>query len=137
MSGAVSVMGRLVCGVGTAAMLVGCTNDRRLMITSEPPGAMVYLNDTPVGPTPTEVGFTWFGTYAVRLTKDGYEPLITEADASAPFHEWPGVDLLFMALPGREQTLIDWHFTLEKSVSDDEGLLERAVELRGRAGETE
>ncbi len=39
--------------------------------------------------TPLEVDFTWFGVYDVRVTKSGYEPLITSREAKAPLHETP------------------------------------------------
>ncbi|MBN8646046.1 MAG: PEGA domain-containing protein [Planctomycetes bacterium] len=115
-------------------LLLGCV-DRRLAITSEPPGATVLLNDAEVGATPCEVEFTYFGTYDVRLHKDGYEPLVTKAEAKAPPHEWPGLDLAAMAVPTTKRTRIEWHFTLTPAVVDDAALMARASELAGRAAE--
>lgn len=117
------------------ALIVGmlsapaCT-ERRIHITSEPAGALVHLNDTEVGLTPVEVDFTWFGVYDVRLTKPGFEPLITTAEAKAPLHEQPGIDLVMLAVPARKRTRVDWHFTLEPSPTDEAALLDRARELR-------
>lgn len=111
--------------------LVGCV-DRRLNITSEPPGARVWLNDTEVGVTPVEVNFTYFGVYDVRVRKDGYEPLVTKAEAKAPFHEWPGVDLVFLPMPFTKKTRIDWHFELQPSDNDAVAASQRAGELRAQ-----
>lgn len=115
-------------------LLLGCV-DRRLAITSEPPGATVLLNDAEVGATPCEVEFTYFGTYDVRLHKDGYEPLVTKAKAKAPPHEWPGLDLAAIAVPTTKRTRIEWHFTMTPAVVDDAALMARASELAGRAAE--
>ncbi len=113
--------------------LVGCgTQQRRIYVTSEPTGARVHLNDIDVGVTPVEVDFTYFGTYSVRLRKDGFEPLVTSRKAEAPFHEWPGIDLVAMAVPGDDVTEIAWHFELEPAKNDQEGVIERARVLRER-----
>ena len=115
-----------------AISAIGCT-DRRIYVTSEPCGARVYLNDVDVGVTPLETNFTYFGTYDVRVRKDGYEPLVTQAEADAPWHEQPGLDLVAAAIPGEERTEVRWHFVLEPADADVGGLLERAAALRGRA----
>lgn len=112
-----------------AAALAGCT-ERRMFITSEPMGARVWLNDQEVGETPVEVDFTWFGVYDVRLHKKGYEPLVTTAEAKAPLHEMPGIDLVAMAIPGKDVTHIHWNFELVPTAENDAGLLDRARALR-------
>jgi len=112
-----------------ATTLSACT-ERLLVITSQPEGAQVILNDVEVGRTPVEVGFTYYGVYDVRLRKDGYEPLITSREAEAPFYEWPGVDLVAMATPTRKSTVIRWHFDLEPAREDRDELLFRALELQ-------
>ncbi len=115
--------------IGAVAALAGCQH-RTISVTSEPGGALAYLNDIEVGRTPVDVEFTWFGTYAVRLELDGYRTLETSAEAEAPLHEQPGFDLLFMVLPGEERTEIAWHFVLSPEVRDEAALLQRAAELR-------
>lgn len=121
--------------VGSAIALGGCV-ERRLYIDSEPQGARVWLNDRDVGVTPTEVDFTWFGTYDVRLHKEGFEPLVTSAEAKAPLHEQPGIDLIAMAVPGKDVTHIHWMFTLTPSTEADAGLLQRATDLRAAETDT-
>lgn len=113
-----------------AALALGGCIERRMFITSEPEGATVWLNDTEVGVTPVEVDFTYFGVYDVRLRKPGYEPLTTRAEAKAPLHEQPGVDLAAMAIPAKKTTRVDWHFTLEPVNNDPAALIERAGALR-------
>lgn len=105
---------------GAAVLLASGCIERRLQITSDPPGATVWLNDVQIGTTPTEAEFQFFGTYDVRLHKQGYEPLATKRKAEAPFYEYPGPDLIAEALPGTHHTIIKWDFKLEP-----------ALELRG------
>ena len=111
---------------------LGCV-ERRLMITSEPAGALVYLNDQEVGRTPLEVPFTWYGTYDVRLEREGYQTLQTEQLAERPWWETPGPDLFAEALPDK-RVEIAWHMKLTPqqpaSKTDPDRLLEFAKQLR-------
>jgi hypothetical protein len=120
---------------GTAVMMLwmgGCIQ-RTLVITSEPEGAIVWLNDVEVGRTPLETGFTFYGNYDVRLRKEGYEPLVTHKVASTPLYEYPPIDFVVMALPWRTETRIKWHFELERKAETPEA--EREVSLRESADE--
>lgn len=125
-------MAAAVCLAVGAGALAGCV-ERRLMITSEPSGARVFLNDRDVGVTPVEVDFTYFGVYDVRLRKPGYEPLVTSAEARAPLHEQPGIDFLALLWPGVKRTEIEWSFVLEPAADDPDALVDRALDLRDRA----
>lgn len=111
--------------------LMGCV-DRTIEITSEPPGALVYLNDLEVGRTPCEVQFLYYGTYDIRLVRDGYEPWIGPADARAPLYDLPGPDLVAELLPLRFQSRIKWHFDLQPVDADPAAMSDRARELRER-----
>lgn len=117
------------CMLVLMLMLAGCV-ERRIVITSDPSGALVRLNDLEVGRTPCETDFTWFGVYDVVLRLEGYEPLITKAEAKAPIHEWPGFDLIALMIPVRKRTIVEWHFVLEPASKNTGALLERAEELR-------
>ena len=55
-----------VCMLSCAAC--GCVL-RSLTIDSEPSGAMVYLDDEPVGETPVTTTFTYYGTRKITLEK--------------------------------------------------------------------
>ncbi|MEM6393348.1 MAG: PEGA domain-containing protein [Planctomycetota bacterium] len=114
---------------------VGCV-ERTIEITSEPSGALVYLNDEEVGRTPLEVPFTFYGVYDVRLEREGYEPKWTTGEAAAPWWDYPGPDLLAELVPGLASR-VAWHYALEASVPveqvDTDALLERAGALRRRA----
>lgn len=128
-----------MCAVVSVAGLTGagCV-ERRIEITSEPAGALVWVNDQQVGRTPTRASFLYHGVYDVRLQLDGFEPMVTEAEASPPVYEHAPLDLLAEMVPARIQNVQRWHFVLEPSLestlSRDEieaGLLERAGLMRG------
>jgi len=104
---------RLISAVLLVLLLsaIGCVQ-RTISVTSQPTGALVYLNDEEVGRTPVTVPFRYYGTYDVRLEAEGHDPLWTQAQAKAPWWEYPGPDLLAEAVPkGKSQ--IAWHFEMK------------------------
>jgi hypothetical protein len=118
--------------------LTGCV-DRKIRVTSEPPGARVWLNDVEIGRTPAEADFAFYGRYDVRLELEGHEPLWTDREAKAPVWQWPVLDLAAEVIPARFDDLVEWHFELEPAMETEtdpaelrEGLIERARELSGR-----
>lgn len=113
-------------------ILTGCL-ERTITVTSEPPGAIVYLNDEEIGRTPVTVPFTFYGTYDVRLTLPGYKVMAVAQQAKTPWYEIPGPDLIAEALPGKTLTELKWHYKLEPAqpVSED-ALLDRASQLRAK-----
>ncbi len=116
----------LVGGTG-----VGCV-ERTLTITSDPPGALVHLNDEEIGRTPTTVPFTFYGVYDVRLEKEGYATLETGKETKAPLWEAPGPDLIAEMIPNNKVKL-EWHFVLEKAGEiSPEGLIDRAKQMRAK-----
>lgn len=56
--------------VAAALSLTGCI-ERLITVTSQPAGALVYLNDEEVGRTPVTVPFRFYGVYDVRLEHEG------------------------------------------------------------------
>ena len=113
------------------ALLVtsGCVR-RKLNITSTPEGALVYLNDREVGRTPLDIDITYYGTYDVRLLRDGYEPLMTHGDASGPLWDLPGPDLIAELLPIELTSTIDWHYEMEPEDNDANALVSRARSMQ-------
>lgn len=119
-----------------SVFLTGCV-ERTIKITSEPPGALVYLNDEEIGRTPCDTSFTFYGTYDVRLVLDGYEPYMGPAEAATPIYQQPGLDLLVETLPIRFRNVINWHFELQKVDVSTAQMVDRAKQLRARMhGET-
>ena len=64
----------------------GCVQ-RRMTIRSNPPGALVYVDDYPLGTTPVSHDFVYYGTRKIRLVKDGYETLTVRQPFPVPWYE--------------------------------------------------
>ena len=122
----------LLMGIAAA----GCVQ-RTIRISSDPPGALVYLNDKEVGRTPVAVPFLFYGTYDVRLEHEGYKPMWTAQKTNAPWWEIPGLDLIAEAIPN-VKTEQRWHFVLElMPYVDDETLIDRAKQMRASLADTD
>jgi hypothetical protein len=126
--------------LGLVALLAlsGCVQ-RKIRVTSTPPGARVLLNDQEIGTTPVETRFTFYGGYDVQLIKPGYEHVHELRQAKAPLHEYPVIDLGATAAPTDVRHTVEWHFDL-KPVAElidpetaREDLLGRAADLREQA----
>ncbi|MFO0843322.1 MAG: PEGA domain-containing protein [Gemmataceae bacterium] len=76
-----------------ATLPTGCVT-RRYLITSDPPGAIVYRNGQPIGATPVEEPFLYYGKYHFRLVKDGYAPLDVQPELCLPWYQIPGIDFV-------------------------------------------
>jgi hypothetical protein len=124
---------RSLAVAAAAAVLAapGCVR-RTITITTDPPGALVWLNDREIGRTPVSADFDYYGTYDVRLELDGYEPVMTSGMASAPWWDTVGLDLGAELVPGTLHSRVDWHYVLEPLDDDPEALLQRARALRAR-----
>jgi len=121
------------CLLSAIVLVTGCGVQRELHITSDPSGALVYLNDQEVGRTPLVVPFKFYGKYDVRMEAEGYEPLLTIENAEAPWWENPGPDLVAEAVPGAK-SIIEWHFEMQPQVpiaeQDTDALLDRARQMQ-------
>ncbi len=79
----------------------GCVR-RRMTIRSNPPGAMVYVDDQQIGLTPVSTEFTYYGTRKLRLVKDQFETMTTYHTFAAPWYQIPPLDFVSENLWGRE-----------------------------------
>ena len=66
---------------------------RRLTIRSNPPGALVYVDDYQIGTTPVSTDFVYYGTRKVRLVKSGHETL-TVLQGFADMAKGAGVEIV-------------------------------------------
>lgn len=109
--------------------------ERTLTLTSDPPGALVYLNGQEIGRTPLVRDFTFYGNYDVQLRKEGYETVKTSANVIAPVHGWVPFDLLAELAPWRIRDNHDFNFTLipaSVQPAEPEDLMARGEEMRGQ-----
>jgi len=118
----------------TALCAAGCVR-RTMTITSEPPNALVVLNDQEIGRTEVTADFLWYGDYDVVLRKEGYATLHTNWKIKAPWYQVPPLDFFFEVLwPGQLHNHQTQHFVLEpEQLPTPEEVAGRAVELRNAA----
>ncbi len=123
-----------VLAAGLAAAVTGCV-ERTIHITSEPSGALVYLNDEVVGRTPAEVRFNFYGDYGVILRKEGYETLQTHRQINAPWYQLPPVDFVAdLLIPTTIHDRHAWHFEMQpQQLPDQQELVARALDFQAQA----
>ena len=120
--------------IGFLLFAAGCV-ERRLLIRTNPPGAMAYVDDYRVGLTPIGTPFTYYGTRKIRLVKDGYQPLTVYERINPPWYEIPPFDFFAENILRREirdTRVLEYQLT-PQPVSPPQQLLERAEALRARA----
>jgi PEGA domain len=124
----------LVLGFGFLLVSsTGCV-DRRFVVTTDPPGALVLRNNAPIGFAPADDHFTYYGNYHFTLVKDGYETQQVDQYIPAPWYEYPPFD--FFAenlLPWHIIDVRRFHYQMQpRVVPRGDEVLNRAQELRDR-----
>jgi hypothetical protein len=111
-----------------ALLTTGCVQ-RQLTVTSDPPGALVSLNDRDMGRTPFTRDFLWYGNYDVVVRKDGYQTLKTSAEITAPFWQFVPFDLITDFTPLRDEETM--HFSLKpEPLVDPAQLVQNGVQMQ-------
>ena len=93
--------------------------ERTLTIDSDPPGALVYLNDQEIGRTPLKREFTWYGWYDVAVRMEGYKTLKTTSPVIAPPWLWVPFDMVMELLPFPVQDRHRLHYKLRPETEED------------------
>lgn len=103
-----------------------------MLIRSNPPGAMAYVDDRPIGLTPIATDFTYYGNRRVRLVKDGYETLTVAQPVPTPWYEIPPLDFFSEnVVPGqiRDHRIFDYQLRPQALVPTEQ-TLQHAEDLR-------
>jgi hypothetical protein len=109
----------------------GCVQ-RRLTIRTNPPGALVYVDNRQIGTTPVSTSFTYYGVRDIRIVKDGYETLVVKSHIPTPWYEWFPLDFVSENLVPREirdERLLDFQLAPQQLVAEED-LRRRADQLR-------
>ena len=110
----------------------GCVR-RRLNVRSNPPGALVYVDNQQIGTTPCSVDFTYYGTREIRLIKPGYETLTVNQPIPTPWYQIPPLDFVSENLTPtkiRDNRTVTFDMAPQIIVPTEQ-LLDRANQLRG------
>lgn len=126
----------------------GCVT-RALVISTEPPGAQVYVDDQLVGESPVRVKFVHYGVRKITMEKrdkDGkliYERKIVYADVQPPIYQRFPIDFasdVVIPVNLKDEHVLNFQlepkkFRPSKEVRDE--MIKDAEELRKRAFEPE
>jgi hypothetical protein len=126
-------MGMCVLGL---ALLSSCAAQREIVVLSDPPGAIVRLDETIVGTTPYRHGFEDYGSRRITLYRSGYRTTSEIVKISPPWFAYFPLDYISEVLiPIGWKDMHEFHFTLEPESGpmtepDIAPVLERAELLR-------
>jgi hypothetical protein len=124
-----TLVGMMLC-----ASQVACVQ-RRLTIRSNPPGALVYVDDYQIGTTPVSTDFVYYGTRKIRLVLSGYETMTVLQPIPTPWYEFPGLDFVSEnVVPGeiRDERVVDYQLKPQMIVPSPQ-VLGRGENLRHSA----
>ena len=109
----------------------GCVR-RRMTIVSNPPGALVYVDDYEIGTTPISTNFIYYGQRKIQLVKDGYETKTVLQTIPPPWYQYFPLDFVSENfVPGEIRDRRTLTYTLTpQAVAPTDTLLGRAEELR-------
>jgi len=121
-----------------ALVATGCLAERRLIVETTPPGALVEIDWVPVGHTPLEFVIDHLGKRRLLVTLDGYEPVLRDIEFKSTWENTFPVDIFTELLnPFPEDEVLVVEFSLSPqtgaAVIDLAPVLKRAEMLR-RAG---
>ena len=122
--------------LGLALLAAGCAAERELLIVSDPPGALVRLDDEAVGLTPYKEEFQAYGTRRVTLYRPGYRTSSKRVVLDPPWYARFPIDIFSeVLLPFGWEDHHRVHVVLEPESGEVtlpalERVLERAERLR-------
>jgi len=123
----------VVLGVGCVGSLSGCV-DRRYVVTTNVPGAQVFVDGTAIGPAPVDNRYDYAGWREMRAVAPGYEPTVRRVQFKPRWYDYPGLDLFAEVIwPFRIEDVrrVDLILEPQQPQRNDE-LQMKAEELRAR-----
>lgn len=134
MTNTVNQLFLFVAGLMVFISVTGCVR-RTLTITTEPPNALIFLNDQEIGRSKVSIDFLWYGDYDVVIRKEGFKTLNTHWEINPPWFQLIPIDFFTEVLwPGHFHDQHSNHFVLEPmSRPSTEELIGRAMETRMQA----
>ncbi len=128
-----------ICVVGRILLLIaclcacGCTTKRVLEISTNPPGADIWVNGKYLKEkTPVEIPFTHHGFWDIRVEKAGYQSVAKEIEVSAGVDAYPIIDLFAERIRKEERVRrhIEMPLMPKCTEEDVQALLKRAHAFR-------
>ncbi len=125
----------LLCGI-IACALSGCV-ERRYTIRTNPPGALVIVNDEEIGPSPVSRSFEYYGARKITLIADGYETQTLIQPMNAPWWDTLGTEFFTENLvPMTLRDDREFVYTLKPATIPQTNALVNKGEMLRRQGQT-
>ena len=126
----------LVMLPASGGLVTGCV-ERRFVITTEPPNAIVYDEKglrMGMGASPIDRSFIYYGDYQFKIDCDGYETQVVREKVRAPFYEWLLFDFFSEnVVPWNIRDIRRFNYQLQpKQVVPQKTVLDQANSLRQR-----
>lgn len=121
-------------GLALASGLCGCV-ERRYTIRTNPPGALVVVNNEEIGRTPVSRSFTYYGDRDVTLMLDGFQTQKLVQPIKAPWYDNLLTEVFtenVVPFTIRDERTYDYSM-VPASLPPSNDLLNRAQNLRAQA----
>lgn len=116
------------------ASTTGCVR-RRLTVRTNPPGALVSIDNQIIGTSPAASSYVYYGTREIRIERDGYQTETIRRKLNPPWYEYPPLDFITETLwpfEIRDERVIDVEL-VPKQIDPLETVVSRADQLRMQA----
>lgn len=117
-----------------SCLLAGCV-ERRFVITTDPPGAIVVdEKGVPIGAAPVDRSWIYNGTYEFRLIKDGFQTQVVRENVSPRWYEYFPLDFFAEnVVPWTFRDIRRFHYQLTPlPLIPPETVLQQGQQLRQR-----
>ncbi len=106
-----------------------------MTIRTDPPGALVEVDGTPIGFSPASMSFTYYAPRKIKLTHDDYETVTIIQDVPPPWWDnWLTEFFTENLWPFTVRDEREFHYSLEpRKVHSTESILQRAESVRKEA----
>jgi hypothetical protein len=117
-----------------AAGLTGGCVERKYTVYTDPPNVLVLVNNTPLGPSPADGSFVYYGKYNFTLMAPGFETLHVQENIQPPWYQWWPLDFFFETLwPFEIQDVHTFRYTMVPvQLPNTEELLRRSGSIRSQ-----
>ena len=90
---------RIACAALLGLLAVSCATRRILQVDTDPPGAVVRLDEEVIGTTPLEHDFTFYGQRRLTLYLPGHRSWSQQIQLKPPWYAYFPIDLFTQVLP--------------------------------------
>jgi hypothetical protein len=112
----------------------GCVR-RRLTVRTNPPGALVSIDNQVIGTSPAATPFTYYGTREIRVEREGFRTETLRRRFNPPWYQIPPLDFItetLWPLEIRDERIVDVELVPRELPAVD-AVLDRAGQLRSQS----